>query len=183
MNVNINKDIVLDKLLQLKENKAQGPDEIHPAVLKNCAHIVAWPLTIIYRKSLTESALPVDWKLANVVPIFKKGNKNEASNYRPVSLTFVICKILESIIKDPVVEHLEQQGFYMGCEHGFVKGHSTLTNLLETFESCTRILEEGFGVDAIYLDYRKAFDTVPHLKLLYKLKELGGSCRFVDYMD
>ena len=106
MNVNINKDIVLDKLLQLKENKAQGPDEIHPAVLKNCAHIVAWPLTIIYRKSLTESALPVDWKLANVVPIFKKGNKNEASNYRPVSLTFVPCKILESIIKDPVVEHL-----------------------------------------------------------------------------
>ena len=183
LDVNINKDIVLDKLLQLKEDKAQGPDEIHPAVLKNCAHNIAWPLSIIYRKSLAEGALPVDWKLANVVPIFKKGNKNEASNYRPVSLTSVPCKILESIIKDAVVEHLEQQGFYKGCQHGFVKGRSTLTNLLETLESWTRILEEGFGVDVIYLDYRKAFDTVPHLKLLYKLKELGLADLLITWIE
>ena len=117
------------------------------------------------------------------MPIFKKGNKDEARNYRPVSLTSVPCKILESIIKDAVVEHLEQQGFYTDCQHGFVKGRSTLTNLLETLESWTRILEEGFGIDVIYLDYRKAFDTVPHLKLLYKLKELDLADLLITWIE
>jgi len=118
---------------------------------------------------LAEGVLPVDWKLATVVPIFKKGSKHEASNYRPVSLTAVPCKVLESIIKDAVVCHLDQNNFPASCQHGFVKGRSTLTNLLETLESWTKILEEGLGLDIIYLDYRKAFDTVSHHKLLTKL--------------
>ena len=157
--ITVNRSTVMNKLKHLKVDKAQGPDDIHPAVLRNCAQSVSWPLAIIFQKSLTEGVLPTDWKLATVVPIFKKGNKHEASNYRPVSLTAVPCKVLESIIKDAVVCHLDLHNFQAKCQHGFVKGWSTLTNLLETLESWTRILEEGLGLDIIYLDYRKAFDS------------------------
>jgi len=104
-------------------------------------------------------------------PIFKKGNKHDASNYRPVSLTSVPCKVLESLIRDTVVARVDKQGFYDDCQHGFVKGWSTHTNLLETLEAWTRIIEEGLELDVIYLDYRKAFDTVPHRRLLQKLRK------------
>ena len=92
-----------------------------------------------YEKSLQECQLPSDWKMANVTSIFKKGNKNDAGNYRPVSLTSVPCKVLESIMKYVMVDYLESTGFYNHCQHGFVKGRPTLTNLLETLESWTRM--------------------------------------------
>ena len=98
----------------------------------------------------------LDWKMAKVTPIYKKGSKNDAGNYRPVSLTSVPCKVLESIMKDVMVDYLESTGFYNHCQHGFVRGRSTLTNLLETLESWTRILDEGYGIDVIYLDYKKS---------------------------
>ena len=142
-------------------------------VLKNCAESVCKPLTAIFRRSMEDETLPNDWKKANVCPIFKKGKRNEPENYRPVSLTSVVCKVMESIIKRQMVEYLTSNAFFEGCQHGFVKGRSTLTNLLETFEAWTRILDEGFGVDVAYLDYRKAFDTVPHRRLLVKLDRLG----------
>jgi len=97
-----------------------------------CAEAVALPLTILYQKSLEEGTLAKDWKLAVVVPIFKKGNKHEASNYRPVSLTSVPCEVLESVIRDAVVTHQEKYNFYADCQHRFMKGRSTLTNLLVT---------------------------------------------------
>ena len=151
-NIIINEDTVMNKLMGLKEDKSPGPDNIHSALLRNCARTVAVPLTIIYQKSFSEGTLPDDWKTATVIPIFKKGNKHEAGNYRPVSLTSVPCKVLESIIRDTVVARLDKQGFYDDCQHGFVKGRSTLTNLLETIEAWTRIIEEGLGLDVIYLD-------------------------------
>ena len=89
-----------------------------------------------------------------VVPIFKKGSKHDI-NYRPVSLTSVPCKFLESIIRDAVVTHLEEQNFYTDCHHGFMKGRSTLTNLLVTLEYWTSILEDGSGLDVIYWTSRK----------------------------
>jgi len=130
-------------------DKALCPDDIHPAVLTNCAQIISLPLTLIYRKSLQEGRLPSDWKLANEIPIYKKGSKTDAGNYHPISPTSVPCKVLESIIKDTVVGHLESNGFYNHNQHGFVRGRSMLTNLLETLESWTRILDEGYGIDVI----------------------------------
>jgi len=135
---------VMSKLMGLKEDKSPGPDNIHFALLRNCARTVAL-LTIIYQKSFSEDTLLDDWKTATVIPIFKKGNKHDASNYRPVSLTSVLCKMLKSIIRDTVVARLDKQGLYDDCR-------STLTNLLETLEAWTRIIEEGLGLDVIYLD-------------------------------
>jgi len=130
---------VMSKLMGLKEDKSPGPDNIHFALLRNCAR------TIIYQKSFSEDTLLDDWKTATVIPIFKKGNKHDASNYIPVSLTSVLCRMLKSIIRDTVVVRLDKQGLYDDCR-------STLTNLLETLEAWTRIIEEGLELDVIYLD-------------------------------
>ena len=113
----IDKVMVKDKLLKLQEDKAQGPDDIHPAVLCNCAEAVSKPLSMIY-KSLEEGVLPEDWKAATVCPIYKKGDESDPGNYRPVSLTSVPCKVMESIIKDEVTAFLDKNGFYNNCQHG-----------------------------------------------------------------
>ncbi|XP_065665615.1 uncharacterized protein LOC136087036 [Hydra vulgaris] len=130
--------MVLDKLKNLNQNKACGPDNMHPFLLINCAEAFAIPLTLIIRASLTNSQLPVQFKSANVTPLFKKGDKTLPSNYRPVSLTSIPCKIMEKSI-----------------------------------DYISSSLDVGIPVDVILLDFAKAFDTVPHKRLLAKLKAYG----------
>ena len=174
--INFDENIVREKLLKLHENKAQGPDGIHPMILKQCADILAKPLSPIFKSSYRLGIVPENWKTAIVAPIRKKGSKHEASNYRPISLTSVVCKVMEAIIKDKVVLSLQEGSIITDRQHGFVRGRSCLTNLLEAFESWTRLLDEGYEVDVIYLDYSKAFDSVSHKGLLTKLKfyEISG---------
>ena len=173
LEVQFDEHVVLKKLNRLKPDKSQGPDEVHPMVLLRTADEVAKPLSIIFESSYRQGILPADWKCANISPIFKKGSKSDANNYRPVSLTSVPCKIMESIIRDVLVTHMENNNLITAHQHGFMTGRSCLTNLLETLESWSRILDNGFGIDVIYLDYRKAFDTVPHNRLISKLQGCG----------
>jgi hypothetical protein len=171
--VKLDRDSVRLKLLQLVPEKSAGPDNIHPALLKNCAESLAGPLSIIFNESYITGAIPDDWKTAHIVPIYKKGAKSDPANYRPVSLTSVVCKVMESLIKDQLMKYLQDNNIISDSQHGFVSGKSCLTNLLETLESWTKALDEGFGIDVLYLDYRKAFDSVPHKRLLEKLKANG----------
>ena len=110
--------------------------------------------------------LPKEWKCANITPIHKKGLQSEAENYRPISLTSAVCKVLETIIKKQMTTYLDSEGIITNYQHGFVRGRSCRTNLLQVFEDWTSNLDEGYGVDVIYLDYKKAFDTVPHKRLV-----------------
>jgi len=112
-------------------------------------------------------------KKTNIVSIFKKGSRTDANNYRPMSLTSVPCEIMESIIKDAVLCYIESNELIAEHQHDFVSGRSCLTNLLEVLETWTRILDSGYGVDVIYLNYKKAFNTVPHRRLLRKLSVFG----------
>jgi len=162
-------DVVYKKLCLLNPAKSPGPDALHPHLLKSCADILVAPLTCIFQKSFTDSCLPDDWKSANITPLFKKGSKSDPDNYRPVSLTCVSCKIMESIIRDYVAEVMMNSGLLSTFQHGFVKGKSCATNLLTAFETWTKWMDEGYGVDIVYLDYRKAFDSVNHAKLIEKL--------------
>jgi len=173
---------VRDRLLKLKMYKSPGPDGIHPMLLNNCADAVAAPLSVIFQKSFDERKVPDSWKLAIISPIYKKGSRSDPSNYRPVSLTSVCCKVMESIIKDDMISRLNKGKGITKCQHGFIAGRSCLTNLLEAFEAWTRLLEEGFGLDVIYLDYRKAFDTVSHRKLIEKIASLGFPQDLVDWI-
>ena len=125
---------------------------------------------MIYNRSMTSGDVPEDWRVANVVPIFKKGTKNLPENYRPVSLTSIPCKIMESIIKDKVMDHLICNQLIKDTQHGFMPNRSCATNLLEFLEIVTKEFDEGHPLDIIYLDFSKAFDKVPHLRLIEKLK-------------
>jgi hypothetical protein len=169
------------KLEKLKVDKAQGPDEIHPRLLKECSRELASPLYCIFRKALDTGCIPQDWKIANVTPIFKKGKRSSAGNYRPVSLTSQVCKVMESIIRDHVLDHIDRNDIITDCQHGFMSGRSCLTNLLETLEEWTEAVDEGYPVDVVFLDYQKAFDTVPHRRLLHKLRGYGIRGKLLDW--
>ena len=164
---------VMYQLSQLDETKAPGPDGIPATILSRCAEELSHPLSVLYQKSLEEGRLPKEWKLARISPIYKKGSKRKPENYRPVSLTSQTCKILERIIRSHITEHLEIHELLSEHQHGFVRKKSCLTNLLESLEKWKTIVDEGAPVDIVYCDFRKAFDTVPHNRLIKKLSAYG----------
>ena len=122
---------------------------------------------------MSTAEIPDDWKKANVTAIFKKGSKKQPGNYRPVSLTCQMGKVLEKIIKEDLVHYLESNKLIFETQHGFRIKKSCLTNLLEFTKFVGDKIDEGKPVDVIYLDFQKAFDKVPHIRLINKLKALG----------
>jgi hypothetical protein len=172
-NIQINTDEVQKKLVELNPNKTPGVDGIHPRVLKEGYVYFACPLSRIFELSLKEGLVPPVWKDANVTPIHKGGAKDSASNYRPVSLTSVPCKIMESIVRDQVMDYLEVNELLVKSQHGFMPNRSCQSQLLESLNMCTDWVDKGHSVDIVYLDYRKAFDSVPHQRLLNKCRSYG----------
>lgn len=152
--------------------------QFNKKIQREIVHEISNPLMRIFKQSFTEGVVPLSWKEAHVSPIFKKGKKLDPGNYRPVSLTSMICKIMESIIRDKFVNHLISEDLIAASQHGFVPKRSCITNLIATIDKWTKALDNSQVVDSIYLDFSKAFDKVPHQRLLVKLKSLGidGPC-------
>jgi hypothetical protein len=169
----IEENVVWEKLTKLNVNKSQGPDELHGKLLYEVRVEITEALTRLFNLSLQTGVVPQDWRDADVCPLFKKGKKDKAENYRPVSLTSIVGKVLESIIKDRLVKHLEKHKLLRTSQHGFTSGRSCLTNLLTFFEFVTGELDKGNNVDLVYLDFCKAFDKVPHCRLGKKLESHG----------
>jgi hypothetical protein len=169
----ITKLIIAEKIDDLKNTNSCGPDNIPTPILKKFRDILTGPLAVIFNKSLKSGIVPNDWKLANVTPIYKKGSKGLASNYRPISLTSVLCKLLESIIRDALTAHIDRFKLLNQSQHGFLKGKSCTTNLLEFTEKVMNCLDDSTPVDIIYLDFAKAFDKVSRKKLMRKVKNFG----------
>jgi hypothetical protein len=164
---------VRSHIKKLKPTGAAGPDGITTKLLQTCQDELSPVLATIYRKSLQEGTVPEEWKTANVVPIFKKGSKKMAGNYRPISLTCICCKVMESILKDDIMLHLKRNKIINTSQHGFIQGRSCTTNLLEFMEKVTKAADEGQAVDVIYLDFAKAFDKVPIKRLIAKPSGIG----------
>ena len=169
----INEEDVKKYLDSLDTNKSTGPDNISPRLLKELRQEILQPLTALFNKSLQLQKVPEDWKLANVTPIFKKGDKSVPLNYRPISLTSVAGKILEKIIRDKVVKYLEDNSILSNSQHGFRNRRSCLTNLLDFFQGVYEYWDNSIPSDIIYLDFQKAFDKVPHGRLIKKLTSVG----------
>uniref|UniRef100_A0A8C3FB04 Reverse transcriptase domain-containing protein n=1 Tax=Chrysemys picta bellii TaxID=8478 RepID=A0A8C3FB04_CHRPI len=148
-----------------------GPDALHTRVLKELADVIAEPLTIIFENSWRSGEVPDDWKKATVVPIIKKGKKEDLGNYRPVSLTSVPGKIMEQVLKESIMKHLEKRKVIRNSQHGFTKCKSCLTNLIAFYDEITGSVDEGKAVDVLFLDFSKAFDTVSHSILASKLNK------------
>ena len=173
----ITQELVESEIKQMNVNKTCGPDETPVRMLQELIDHISKPLVHIFRRSFQQGQLPRDWKLAYISAIFKKGNRHEAVNYRPISLTSVVCKLMETLVKQEIVKHMEENDLLSKKQHGFVKGRTTTTQLLSYLTECAEIVASGKVVDAIYFDFAKAFDTVPHQRLLSKLTSygIGGS--------
>ncbi|GAB0208205.1 mitochondrial enolase superfamily member 1 [Grus japonensis] len=146
-----------------------GPDGIHPRGLRELAEVLTKPLSIIYQQSWITREVPVDWRLANVMPIHKKGWKEDPGNYRPVSLTSVPGKVMEQIILSAITQHVQDTQVIRPSQHGFMKGRSCLTNRISSYDQVIHSVDEGKAVDVVYLDFSKALDTISHSILLEKL--------------
>ncbi len=131
------------------------------------------PLEGIFQKSLDDKELPLDWKQARISAIYKKGNRSLAGNYRPVSLTSIVCKSMERIIRDWIVTHMTENKLFSKKQYGFIKHRSTVLQLLKVLDIWTDATDRGDTIDTIYLDFMKAFDMVPHRRLLGKLSAYG----------
>ena len=164
---------MLKILKSLNPHKTPGLDGIHPKPIKELADILALPLTIIFKRSTTCGQLPRNWLDAVISPIYKKGQRCIPENYRPVSLLSIICKVLERIITNQIVQHIMENELSCHQQHGFTKGKSTTTNLLEALNFWSEAMMHGIPVDVLFLDYSKAFDAVPHQRLIQQVKSFG----------
>lgn len=142
-------------------------------VLKEAAAEIAPFLQFLYTQSVATGQLPADWLKANITPVFKKGDKHQPANYRPISLTAVPCKILEHIIFHDIMAHLDSMNILIKSQHGFRRKLSCETQLVTTIEEIGRALDNGNQSDLIIMDFSKAFDTVPHQRLISKLDYYG----------
>ena len=175
LEMRVSREKVRGLLGKLRADKAPGVDELSSRLLLHFPDEILAPVCMLFEKSLREGRVPEDWRRANVVPIYKSGDRGKAKNYRPVSLTCQLCKVFERLVRDELVEHLESKGLLRDTQHGFRRGRSCLTNLLTFLDRVTEELDKGGSVDVIYLDFAKAFDKVPHHRLLRKLEGYGVS--------
>lgn len=172
-NITCTQEMVLERIKKLCTSKSPGPDGFLPKLLKEVAEQVAPHLVAIFNQSLRSGSVPRDWKEANVTPIFKKGDRANPGNYRPISLTSVVGKMLEGIIVDAIVEFLERNKLLLDTQHGFRRHRSCLTNLIDFFHGMLRDYDSSRAIDILYLDFQKAFDKVPHKRLMSKVRALG----------
>ncbi len=157
----------------LKFNKAVGLEDIPPRLLKDGAQIVAQPLTNITNASLKQAKVPTEWKSARVIPLFKKGKKDDIDNYRPISILPMVSKVLERVVHIQLVKYIRDHKILSPYQCGFGKGHSTEFVALSFADTIRRNIDLGQLTGAVFVDLRKAFDTVDHLTLLNKLSAVG----------
>ena len=179
----ITEESVRKEIMSLNINKSCGPDEINPLLLIKLVDFVTSPLTSIMNSSMDCGVLPQDWKNAFVSPIYKKGARNLAENYRPISLTSIPCKLMEKVVKDAVYNHLVKNNLLSKKQFGFISGRSTVTQLLNYLDKCADVVANGGVVDSIYFDFSKAFDTVPHKRLSMKMKAYGIQGKLLTWIE
>ena len=172
---------VINVLKGLDVNKGSGPDDIPLKVLRECADELAPSLTTLFNLSMSTCTLPEVWKYSNVVPIHKKGKKCKVDNYRPISLLNSVSKVMERLVFNHIYPVVSPQ--INSAQHGFMKHRSTTTQLIDTYSDISRNLDSGSQTDIIFLDFAKAFDSVPHDLIVHKLKTFGFGSNLLQWIE
>lgn len=162
---------VLEALTNLNPYKALGCDGISPLLVKQCASSLSHPLSVLFNSSLQSGNIPLEWKTHKICPVFKSGSPNMITNYRPISLLCIFAKVFESLIYSHILDFV--QPAISNSQFGFQRGRSCLSQLLASYSEVYSCIDKGLSFDTIFLDFSKAFDTVPHQELLYKLWMIG----------
>ena len=157
-------------------SKSNGPDGISARMLKYTAASITPSIARLFNQSLLSCKVPLEWKSSLVVPVPKGYDPHSPNNYRPISLLVVLSKLLERHIHSIITQHLNEHQLISNSQWGFTTGRSTVAALLSTTHDWFKLLEEGKDICAIFLDYRKAFDSVPHRTLIDKLERIGLNC-------
>lgn len=178
--MSIDMDTLLDSLESVDTSKGNGPDDISPMLLKVCSVGLAPPLHRIFNLSLSTESFPTRWKKSYVKPIFKSGSRSDVRNYRGVAILPTFGKLFESIVCHLISDRMST--FISSVQHGFMKGRSVTTNLLEFANMAMNVLESGSQLDVIYTDFQKAFDKVSHLVLLKKLQDIGVEPKLLGWI-
>lgn len=169
----------LKALKKMKPKLITGPDGIPAFLVKDCANILAVPLSIIFNLSIETSTFPEIWKTSKICPVYKKNEKQEVSNYRPIVILCNFSKAFEILLHESVSFHVKSQ--ICINQHGFTPGRSTSTNLLYLTQYTAEVLDMGGQVDIIYTDFSKAFDRLNHDILLKKLSFFGFSPSLIEF--
>jgi len=160
---------VLKLLKSLNPNKACDPDNIGPRLLRELSEQITSPLTTIFQQSLHDGIVPEDWRKANITPVFKKGQKYQCSNYRPISLTCVVSKLMEHVVRSSIMNHANMHNILYPLQHGFLARRSCKTQLIDLVNDIANNMQSGLQTDICVLDFVKAFDKVSHIHLIHKL--------------
>ena len=147
------------------------------------ASIVAPSLTDVFTKSILTGIYPTEWKLARVTPIFKKGSKSDINNYRPISVIPVVSKVLEKLVYDQLYHYLNDNKLLSSCQSGFRSLHSTITALLEATNSWSVNIDNGFLNGVVFIDLKKAFDTIDHEIILRKMSYFGADQETITWFQ
>lgn len=171
--IEISANGISNVIRKMKLSSASRTDNINSKILKNTQLIISTAFQLLFSQSLSQGQVPSDWKLGKITPLFKNGKKVSPYNYRPISLTSVPSKIMEHILFTNIINHLEQHNFIHPSQHGFRKGLSCETQLAAFIHDLHTNLDRNIQTDAIFLDFEKAFDKVPHHRLMTKLSLLN----------
>ena len=169
-------------LSKIKVNKSPGPDLLHPRIFYELRNFLAFPLACLFSRSLLLGEIPDEWKTSHVTVLYKKGKKDCIENYRPISLTCICCKLMETLVRDIVLNHFVSNNLFSDKQYGFIKGRSTVLQLLKLTDEWTSSLDDNAQIDVIYTDFEKAFDKVSHRRLLSKLSSYGLNANIIDWI-